>query len=86
MNTISPAINSAPAKPAMPDRNRMALLVLIGVYPIVTGLLYLIGPLTTGWDVWQRTLVLAPMMVVLMIYGLIPFIQTRLRGFLMGRR
>ena len=80
------ASSSLAAKPAMPNRNRLALLVLVGVYPIITAILYVLGPLTAGWDVWQRTLVLAPVMVTLMVYGLIPFITTRFRGFLVGRR
>ena len=89
MTTATSSFNasSSPAvKPAMPNRNRLALLVLVGVYPIITAILYVLGPLTAGWDVWQRTLVLAPVMVTLMVYGLIPFITTRFRGFLVGRR
>jgi len=79
-----PAGTGAP-RPAMPDRNRLALLVLVGVYPIITAILYVLGPLTAGWEVWQRTLVLAPLMVTLMVYGLIPLITTRFRGFLVRR-
>lgn len=89
MTTATASFNTDPAsaaKPAMPNRNRMALLVLIGVYPIITAILYLVGPLTAGWQVWQRTLVLAPLMVVVMVYGLIPVIQARFRSFLTGGR
>ena len=31
-----------------------------GVYPLITALLYLVLPLTDGWTIWQRTLVIAP--------------------------
>lgn len=92
MTTASPTFNAsssqtpAAARPPVPNRHRMALLVLVGVYPIVTAILYGLGPLTASWATWQRTLVLAPLMVVLMVYGLIPFIQVRFRGFLMGRK
>ena len=72
------------ARAAAPLRHRMAALVLVGVYPIITGILYTIGPLTAGWEVWQRTLVLAPIMALVMVYGLIPFIQQRFRRWLMG--
>jgi antibiotic biosynthesis monooxygenase (ABM) superfamily enzyme len=85
MTTATQTFNPAAAKPAMPKRHRMTLLVLIGVYPIITAILYALAPLTAGWDVWQRTLVLAPVMAVIMVYGLIPFIQTRFRGWLTGK-
>lgn len=64
------------------SRPRFALVVLAGVYPLITALLYLIFPLTDGWTIWQRTLVVAPLMVVLMIWGLIPGVQKAFRGFL----
>ena len=83
MNSTAPAF--CPAKPAMPNRSRMTFLVILGVYPIITAILYALGPLTAGWDTWQRTLVLAPIMAVIMVYGLIPFIQKRFRGFIMRR-
>jgi len=64
------------------SRPRFALLVLLGVYPLITAMLYVIFPLTDGWTIWQRTLVIAPLMVGAMIYGLIPGIQKAFRGFL----
>lgn len=76
---------TAPAKPVGPNRLRFSLLVLIGVYPLVTGISYAIGPFTADWQIWQRGLLLTPIMVPAMVYGLIPFIQTRFRGWLMGR-
>ena len=30
--------------------------VLLAVYPLVTALIYIIFPLTEGWQAWQRTL------------------------------
>jgi antibiotic biosynthesis monooxygenase (ABM) superfamily enzyme len=64
------------------SKPRFALLVLVGVYPIITALLYVVLPLTDGWTTWQRTLVIAPLMVMLMVWGLIPSIQSHFRGFL----
>ncbi|MCB1502237.1 MAG: hypothetical protein KDK07_21050 [Bauldia sp.] len=64
------------------SRRRFALLVMVGVYPVITALLYVIFPLTDGWTIWQRTLVVAPVMVVVMIWGLIPGVQRLFRGFL----
>ena len=83
MTTLASTIPTAPARPAGPNRLKFALLVLIGVYPLVTAISYAIAPLTMGWQFWQRGLLLAPIMVPAMVYGLIPFIQTRFRGWLM---
>jgi antibiotic biosynthesis monooxygenase (ABM) superfamily enzyme len=83
MTTLSSTSPAAPARPAGPNRLRFALLVLVGVYPLVTGISYAIAPLTAGWEIWQRGLLLAPIMVPAMVYGLIPFIQSRFRGWLM---
>lgn len=58
------------------------MLVLIGVYPLITALLYVALPLTEGWATWQRTLLIAPVMVAIMIWGLIPTIQKRFARFL----
>ena len=77
------ASTTAPARPALPNRQRFAVLVLVGVYPLVTGISYAIAPFTAGWEIWQRGLLIAPIMVPVMVYGLIPFIQTRFRGWLM---
>jgi antibiotic biosynthesis monooxygenase (ABM) superfamily enzyme len=73
---------SVPARPTRFSRPRFALLVLLGVYPLITLLLYLILPLTEGWPIWQRTLLIAPIMVTIMVWGLIPGVQRFFRGFI----
>ncbi|TWG90284.1 hypothetical protein L598_000700000400 [Mesorhizobium sp. J18] len=73
-------MNTAPATRF--SRTRFALIVLLGVYPIITGLLYLVFPMTEGWTIWQRTLVVAPIMVALMIWGLIPGVNRLFHGFI----
>lgn len=65
-----------------PSRLRFALLVFVGVYPLVTVLQAIILPLTDGWPMLLRNLVFVPVMVTCMVWGLIPFIQTRLRHLL----
>jgi antibiotic biosynthesis monooxygenase (ABM) superfamily enzyme len=90
--TTSTATSTAasPATPpaVVPDtkrvlsRPRFALLVFAGVYPLVTLLLHAIAPMTAGWALWQQTLVLVPMIVVVMVWGLIPFLHRRFAGFL----
>lgn len=83
---MSAATASSPA--AAPDarpvlsRPRFALAVFAGVYPLVTLLLYAIVPLTAGWALWQQTLLLVPIIVVMMVWGLIPFLHRRFSGFL----
>lgn len=64
------------------SRPRFAFLVLLGVYPVITAILYLIFPLTVGWPVWQRTLLIAPLMVAIMIWGVIPSVQSQFRSFI----
>ncbi len=73
-------------RPAPPSRHRMALLTLVGVYPLITAIIYAVAPFTAGWEIWQRNLVVAPLMVAAMIYVMIPAIQTHFRSFLMGAR
>ncbi|MER8887009.1 hypothetical protein NKI41_11220 [Mesorhizobium sp. M0601] len=42
----------------------------------------MVFPLTQEWQIWQRTLVIAPLMVSIMIWGLIPGVQRAFRGFI----
>lgn len=65
-----------------PSRLRFAGFVLLGVYPLVTLGLMILLPLTPGWPLPARTAVLVPVIVAAMVWGMIPFIQTRLRRFL----
>jgi antibiotic biosynthesis monooxygenase (ABM) superfamily enzyme len=69
-------------KPRAPSRVRFAFFVFLGVYPLVTLLLTVLMPLTQGWPLPMRTLVLVPIMVTAMVWGIIPFIQTRLRRWM----
>ncbi|OEO30554.1 hypothetical protein VW23_020615 [Devosia insulae DS-56] len=81
----SAAAVAAPAKPAGPSlavRTRMALLVLVAVYPVITGIIYLVAPFTEGWPVWERNFVVAPLMVIAMVYFIIPGIQSRFGRFI----
>ncbi|WP_424932559.1 hypothetical protein [Amaricoccus macauensis] len=71
------------ASPPAVSRIRFALLVGLGVYPLVTGLLYVIVPLTLEWAIWQRTFVLVPLVVVSMVWGVIPRIHRHFSGFIL---
>jgi antibiotic biosynthesis monooxygenase (ABM) superfamily enzyme len=80
---MTPA-SASPEVPAAPrlSRPHLALLVSLGAYPLITGLIYAIFPLTEGWMLWQRTLVIVPIMVSAMIWGLIPAVHRHFRGFI----
>jgi antibiotic biosynthesis monooxygenase (ABM) superfamily enzyme len=64
------------------SRPRFALLVLLGAYPVITAILYFVFPLTGDWSIWQRTVLVAPMMVGAMVWGVIPAVQQRFRSFI----
>lgn len=71
--------NSTPTRFSRP---RFALIVLLGAYPVITAILYFVFPLTGGWSIWQRTVLVAPMMVGAMVWGVIPAVQQRFRSFI----
>ncbi|MCR8547911.1 hypothetical protein M4578_08730 [Salipiger sp. P9] len=58
-----------------PSRPRLAVFVFLGVYPLVTLALYGLAPMTEGWTIWQRNLVMVPIIVVSMIWVIIPRIH-----------
>jgi hypothetical protein len=68
----------APTVPPLAVRLRLALLTLVAVYPFITGLLYVVFPLTDGWPLHARTLLIAPLMVLAMMFLIMPLLQ---RGF-----
>jgi antibiotic biosynthesis monooxygenase (ABM) superfamily enzyme len=81
---LSTPATSAPMRPATPPlaaRLRLAGLTLIAVYPFITALLLVVFPLTEGWPLWGRTLVVAPVMVAAMMFGIMPFLQKRFGRF-----
>ena len=67
-------------------KTRMALLMSLGVYPIITLYLYVLMPLTDGWQLWQRTIVLVPIMVLTLVFGLTPVLQKHLGWFIAGKK
>ncbi|NVK33165.1 MAG: hypothetical protein HWE23_01720 [Rhodobacteraceae bacterium] len=75
-------MSDQPAQARRLSRPRFAVMIFAAVYPLVTALLYFLMPLTVGWDLWARTLLLCPMIVVCMVWGIIPFIQQRLGRFI----
>jgi antibiotic biosynthesis monooxygenase (ABM) superfamily enzyme len=76
--------NSSASRPT-PSKHRLALLMLLVIYPFVTGILYVLTPLTEGWPIWARTALLAPIMVVSIIYGIAPMIQRHFAWFILRK-
>ena len=50
-------------------------LVFAAVYPLVTALAYLMQAVAHEWDLWQRHLVVVPIIVIAMVFVIIPHIQ-----------
>ncbi|MCD7061254.1 hypothetical protein [Pelagibacterium xiamenense] len=77
------ARTGGPASPRVPSRLRLSFFMMLGVYPIITTLLYLVLPLTAGWPIWQITMVVVPLMVPMIVFGLTPFIQKTFGRFIL---
>ena len=69
----------------LPARARMALLMTLAVYPLVTLSSYALLPLTDGWTIWQRSLVLVPFLATTIVFLIVPFITRRFSAFIAGR-
>jgi antibiotic biosynthesis monooxygenase (ABM) superfamily enzyme len=70
----------APAAP--PPRYKLALLTWIGVYPVITLLLAVLGPATATWPLPLRTLLLTAVMVPTLTWLVIPTLTRLFRGWL----
>lgn len=79
--THAPAAQAA-ARIPRPSKLRLATIMLIAVYPLITAILYIVLPLTNGWPTWARTLLIAPVMVASITYIIAPLIQRHLGWFI----
>ena len=68
------------------SRHRFAFAIMIGVYPIITMVMYALEPFTSRWPIWCETLVVVPIMVTLLVWGVIPQIHLRLGWWLHRRK
>lgn len=73
-------------QPSLASRLRMALVMTVFVYPVVTLYLYVLMPLTPGWEMWQRSLVLVPVMATTIVMLIVPFIGKRFGAFIAGKK
>lgn len=67
---VSPAVRLSP-----PCRFRLTIAASMGAYPVITLILYVLGPATQDWAVWQKTLAIVPIMVPAMVFGIIPAVH-----------
>lgn len=65
----------SPAPRPAPSKIRFCALLIVAVYPLITTLLYILTPLTAGWAVWQRTIIITPVMCILIIFAVSPSIN-----------
>ena len=47
-------------------------LVMLGAYSLINAILAIAAPFTSGWPLWQLTLVAVPPMVLGMVHGIVP--------------
>jgi antibiotic biosynthesis monooxygenase (ABM) superfamily enzyme len=56
-------------------RLMFCVLVFAAVYPLVTGLSYLMQRVAESWPLWQRHLLIVPLIMLAMVFVIIPAIQ-----------
>jgi antibiotic biosynthesis monooxygenase (ABM) superfamily enzyme len=67
-------------------RARMALIMTFAVYPVVVAYASLISVLTPGWEFWQRSFLIVPLMATTIVFVVMPFITARFGAFIAGRK
>lgn len=65
-----------------PPKVRFALCVMLGAYPLITTILVALAPVTADWPIALRTLVIVPMMVSGMVFGIIPLVHRWAGGWI----
>jgi antibiotic biosynthesis monooxygenase (ABM) superfamily enzyme len=73
-----------PAPRPNPSKLRFAFLMVIAVYPVITVLLHIVMPLTAEWEIWQRTLVITPVMVLSIVFVVSPTVNRHFGWFVAG--
>ena len=73
-------------QPSLASKLRMALIMTLAVYPVVTLYLYILIPLTPGWEMWQRSLILVPFMATTIVLLIVPFISKHFGTFIAGKK
>ena len=68
------------------SRARMALLMSFAVYPVVVVYATLVSLMTPGWEFWQRSFIIVPLMATTIVFFIVPFITTRFGAFIAGKK
>ncbi|MDP9027780.1 MAG: hypothetical protein M3N46_09545 [Actinomycetota bacterium] len=69
-----------------PSTHQLALMIWIAVFPTLTGLNLLVGPVLADLNVVLRTLILVTVAVPVVIYGLMPQLHKVRRALIISRR
>lgn len=73
----SPPAEQSTPRPAVPKRWKLWLLTCFAIYPVITGLGYLVQEAAGGLDVWAHFLILVPVAVGLLVFLVMPTLTRR---------
>ncbi|MEM0996833.1 MAG: hypothetical protein AAGN35_07130 [Bacteroidota bacterium] len=65
-----------------PPKHKIAFITWLAIYPLITVILYLFGPLLAELPLAVRTLLLTAVLVPIMVYVLVPGLQRVFRKWL----
>jgi|GEM_PF-1390754 len=65
-----------------PNVHQLALMIWVAVFPTLTALNVLLGPLLEGMPTVIRTLILATLAVPIVIYGIMPWLHRARRALI----
>jgi len=68
---------SQTSSPQHPRKWKMALLIWLFIYPVITFLFYVLSPFMADWPPFLRTLLLTIILVPLMVFVALPFIHRK---------
>ncbi|MFC9917131.1 hypothetical protein [Agromyces binzhouensis] len=83
MSATESAATIAPQLPP-PSTHQLALMIWVAVFPTLTALNLLLGPVLDGMPSVARTLILATVAVPIVIYGIMPWLH-RARRVIIAR-
>jgi len=75
----------APSAPAQPPRYKQAIITWLGVYPALTLILAVLGPVMESWPLPLRTLLVTLLMVPALTWLILPFLRRMFHGWLFSR-
>ena len=65
-----------------PSRYKLALVTWLGAYPVITLILWALGPLMQSWPLLARTLVVSFLMVAALTWLVLPVLMRTFQGWL----